>query len=214
MQWVPGSLRAMTRHADSALAAPTLEFVHGMPARRGARALRAARRADVAEHSEIRLDAERAVAHLDHLYRYAVAITGDRSEAEDLVQDVLEALLRRPRAIRDHDNERAYLLAMLRHRYLDALRVKRRRPQLELERAGYEQQARVGERPDARAEQRDVLDAVARLSLHHREALVAVDVAGLSYGEAAAFLGLPKGTVMSRLHRARANVVAALAAPA
>jgi RNA polymerase sigma-70 factor (ECF subfamily) len=167
----------------------------------------------VAERAEIRLDAERAVPHLDQLYRYAVAITGDRNEAEDLVQDVLEALLRRPREIRDHDNERAYLLSMLRHRYVDALRKKRRRPQPELQRPADEQEARVGERPDSRAEQRDVLDAVARLSLHHREALVAVDVAGLSYGETAAFLGLPIGTVMSRLHRARANVVAALAVP-
>ena len=187
-----------------------LDAVHGPPARRRARTLRA----DVAERPQIRLDAERAINHLDQLYRYAVAITGDRNEAEDLVQDVLEALLRRPRKIRDHDNERAYLLAMLRHRYLDALRVKRRRPQLELERAGDEQQARVGERPDARAEQRDVLHAVAQLSFHQREALVAVDVAGLSYTEAAAFLGLPKGTVMSRLHRARANVIAAVAGPA
>jgi RNA polymerase sigma-70 factor (ECF subfamily) len=168
----------------------------------------------VAERAEIRLDAERAVPHLDQLYRYAVAITGDRNEAEDLVQNVLEALLRRPREIRDHYNERAYLLSMVRHRYFDALRRKRRRPQAELERPADEQEARVGERPDARAVQRNVLDAVARLSLHHREALVAVDVAGLSYGEAAAFLGLPIGTVMSRLHRARANVVAAVAVPA
>ena len=203
----------MTGHANSALAAPMLDGVHRPAARRRACALRAARRADLAERAKIRLDAERAVARLDPLYRYAVAITGDRNEAEDLVQDVLEVLLRRPRELRAHENERAYLLTMLRHRYLDALRAKRRRPQLELEGASDEQPARVGERPDVRAEQRDVFDAVARLSLHHREALVAVDVAGLSYGEAAAFLGLPVGTVMSRLHRARANVIAAVAVP-
>jgi RNA polymerase sigma-70 factor (ECF subfamily) len=191
-----------------------LDVVHGPAARRRARELRAARRADAAERAEIRLDAERALPHLDQLYRYAVAITGDRHEAEDLVQEVLEALLRRPREIRGHDNEKAYLLTMLRHRYLDALRVKRRRPKLELGRLGDEQGARVGERPDVRVEQQDVLDAVARLPLHQREALVAVDVAGLSYRETAAFLGLPLGTVMSRLHRARANVVAAVAGTA
>ena len=204
----------MTFHRAGLMAAPPLDAVHGPPARRGARALRAVRRGDAAERAEIRLDAERAIHHLDQLYRYAVAIAGDRNEAEDLVQDVVEALLRRPRKIRNHDNERAYLLAMLRHRYLDSLRVKRRRPQVELERAGGELQARVGERPDVRAEQRDVLDAVARLSLQQREALVAVDVAGLSYGEAAAFLRLPEGTVMSRLHRARANVITAVAGSA
>ena len=161
----------------------------------------------------IRLDAERAVRHLDLLYRYATAITGDRDQAEDLVHDVFEALLRRPRSIRARGTERAYLLTMLRHRHVDALRQRHRRPQVELERFAEEHEARAGEDPAARAEQREVLDAVARLALHHREALVAVDVAGLSYGETAAFLGVPVGTVMSRLHRARAQVVAAVAGP-
>jgi RNA polymerase sigma-70 factor (ECF subfamily) len=170
-------------------------------------------RTDVAKRTVIRLDAERAVRHLDQLYRYAVAITGDRHEAEDLVHDVFEALLRRPRSIGGRDHERAYLLTMLRHRYIDALRARRRRPQVELERLGEGPMARVGEGPAERAEQRDVLEAVAGLDLHFREALVAVDVAGLSYGEAAAFLGVPVGTVMSRVHRARARVVGAVADP-
>lgn len=167
---------------------------------------------DVATRDVIRLDAERAVRHLDQLYRSAIAITGDRGEAEDLVHDVFEALLRRPRSIHARDNERAYLLTMLRHRYVDILRYRRRRPQVEHARADEEQAARAGEDPAARAEQREVLDAVARLALHYREALVAVDVAGLSYGEAADFLGVPVGTVMSRLYRARANVMAAIGA--
>jgi RNA polymerase sigma-70 factor (ECF subfamily) len=170
-------------------------------------------RKEAAEQTVIRLDAERALRHLDQLYRYATAITGDRDEAEDLVHDVFEALLRRPRSIRARDNERAYLLTMLRHRYVDALRQRRRRPQTALERPGEEHEARAGESPHARAEQREVLDAVAQLALHHREALVAVDVAGLGYAEAAALLGVPVGTVMSRVHRARGRVVAALDAP-
>ena len=170
-------------------------------------------RTDVAKRKVIRLDAERAIRHIDHLYRYAAVVTGDRVEAEDLVHDVFEALLRRPRALRTRDHERAYLFTMLRHRHVDAVRVRRRRPQVELERSGEEQEARAGEGPAARAEQRDVLDAVARLAPHHREVLVAVDVAGLSYDEAAAFLGVPVGTVMSRLHRARARVVAAFQGP-
>lgn len=167
----------------------------------------------VVPHPTIELDADRAVAHIDRLFRSAVALTGDRSEAEDLVQDVFESLLRRPRTIRDHASESSYLLTMLRHKYFDALRSRRRRPQVELDRVGDTHESRAGEAPDARAEQRDVLDAVGRLPLHQREALVAVDVAGLSYGETAAFLGVPVGTVMSRLHRARANVVAAVGAP-
>jgi RNA polymerase sigma-70 factor (ECF subfamily) len=67
-----------------------------------------------------------------------------------------------------------------------------------------------GQRPHERAEQREVLDAVAALPAHHRAVLVAVDVAGLSYAEAARALGVPRGTVMSRLFRARQAVVAAV----
>ncbi len=170
-------------------------------------------RTDAAQPMVIRLDAERAVPHLDHLYRYATAISGDRDEADDLVHDVFEALLRRPPSLRARDNERAYLFAMLRHRYVDTLRARRRRPQVEFELESDELEARAGEGPASRAEQRDVLSAVARLALHHREALVAVDVAGLTYAEAAALLGVPVGTVMSRLHRARSRVVAALEEP-
>jgi RNA polymerase sigma-70 factor, ECF subfamily len=161
----------------------------------------------------IRLDAERAVRHLDQLYRYAFSITGNHDEAEDLVHDVFEILLRRPPSIRARDNERAYLLAMLRHRYVDALRARRRRPQVVVERPGEEQEARAAEGPAARAEQREVLSAIAGLALNYRETLVAVDVAGLSYAEAASVLGVPVGTVMSRVHRARARVVAALDEP-
>ena len=165
------------------------------------------------EHKEFQLDADFAIRHLDQLYRYARAVTGDRDQADDLVQDVVESLLRRPRRIQAQSHGRSYLFSMLRHRYLDGLRVKRRRPQVELERPGEEREARAGETPDARAEQREVLEAVRRLSLPYREALVAVDVAGLSYAEAATCLGVPVGTVMSRIHRARANVVAAVAVP-
>jgi RNA polymerase sigma-70 factor (ECF subfamily) len=160
------------------------------------------------------LDADRALRHLDRLYGYALSITGDSHEAEDLVQDVLESLLRRPRRIRAGDNENAYLYTMLRNRHFDRLRAKARRPQVEFEQAGVEPEARSGESPAERAEQRAVLDAVAELPLDYRETLVAVDVAGLSYREAATMLDVPLGTVMSRLHRARANVVAAVTATA
>jgi RNA polymerase sigma-70 factor, ECF subfamily len=162
--------------------------------------------------ADILLDADRALRHLDRLFRYALAITGGRDAAEDLVQDTFETLLRRPRRLRAHDNESAYLYTMLRNRHYDGLRAKRRRPQAELDETALAHEARTGESPHARAEQREVLDAIAQLSLPYRETLVAVDVAGLSYAETAASLDVPVGTVMSRLHRARASVVAAVAA--
>ena len=163
----------------------------------------------------VRLDAHRATRHIDALYRCAFALTGDHHEAQDLVQDVFESLARRPRGLHNDQRERAYLLSMLRHRYYDAFRARRRRPQLvELDRPGEEQEAQTGTGPEARAEQGDVLRAVADLKAHHREALIAVDLAGLSYAEAAEFLGVPLGTVMSRLHRARASVVNSVAVAA
>ena len=165
--------------------------------------------------SAVSLDAHRATRHVDALYRCAVALTGDHYEAQDLVQDVFESLARRPRGLHNDQRERAYLLSMLRHRYYDAFRARRRRPQLvELDRPGEEREAYAGEGPEARAEQGDVMRAVAELKPHHREAIVAVDLAGLSYAEAADFLGVPLGTVMSRLHRARASVVNAVAVAA
>ena len=155
----------------------------------------------------VRLDAERALRHLDRLYGFALSIAGDRHEAEDLVQDVLESLVRRPRRLHAGQNESAYLYTMLRNRHFDRLRAKGRRPQVEFEQVGFEPETRSGETPQARAEQRDVLDAVAQLPLEHRETLVAVDIAGLTYRETATLLGVPVGTVMSRLHRARTKVV-------
>ena len=58
-------------------------------------------------------------------------------------------------------------------------------------------------------EQRELLGAIAELPEEFRDVLVAVDVAGLSYKEAARLLGVPEGTVMSRLYRARKRVIEA-----
>jgi len=61
--------------------------------------------------------------------------------------------------------------------------------------------------PQARAEQRELLGFVSALPEEFRDVIVAVDVAGLSYKEAADALGVPEGTIMSRLYRARKRVV-------
>ena len=65
-------------------------------------------------------------------------------------------------------------------------------------------------RPDVAAEQRATLDAIAALPEHFRTALIAVDVVGLSYGEAADALGAGEATITSRLFRARGRVARAL----
>jgi RNA polymerase sigma-70 factor (ECF subfamily) len=157
----------------------------------------------------MRLDPDRAAAHLDRLYRTAILITKDPHEAEDLVQDTYEQILRRPREL-DGDSELHYMRSAMRRRHVDRHRAATRRVvQVELDGAP-EVRARPGEEPSLRAEQGEVLAAIRALPEIHRDVLVATYVAGLTYTEAARALGVKRGTVMSRVFRAREALVSAL----
>lgn len=153
------------------------------------------------------LDPARLGDHLDRLYRAAWALCGSREEAEDLVQETYARVLARPRFLR-HEDDVGYLLRTLRNTFLNQKRTESRR-------------LRPGPLPDALdlvADPRAVdpqaaLDAselyaaIAALPDDFRDVLVAVDVTGLSYKEAARALRIREGTVMSRLYRARQTVV-------
>jgi RNA polymerase sigma-70 factor (ECF subfamily) len=157
----------------------------------------------------MRLDPNRAAALLDRLYRTAVLITKDPHEAEDLVQDTYELILRRPRELKG-DSELHYMRAAMRRRHVDRHRESTRRvAQVELDSAP-EVRGRVGEEPSLRAEQAEVLAAIRALPEIHRDVLVATYVAGLTYSEAASALGVKRGTVMSRVFRAREALVSSL----
>jgi RNA polymerase sigma-70 factor (ECF subfamily) len=158
----------------------------------------------------MRLDPHRAAALLDRLYRTAVLITKDPHEAEDLVQDTYELILRRPRDVKP-GSELHYMRAAMRRRNVDRHREAARRvAQVELEAAPV-LRGRAGEEPGARVEQAEVIDAIRALPPIHRDVLVATYVAGLTYSEAAAALGVKRGTVMSRVFRAREALMTALA---
>ena len=157
----------------------------------------------------MRLDPDRAAAHLDRLYRTAILITKDPYEAEDLVQDTYEQILRRPREL-EGDSELHYMRSAMRRRHVDRHRESTRRVvQVELD-AAPEVRGRAGEEPSLRAEQGEVLAAIRALPEIHRDVLVATYVAGLTYTEAARVLGVKRGTVMSRVFRAREALVSAL----
>jgi RNA polymerase sigma-70 factor, ECF subfamily len=149
-----------------------------------------------------RLDPERVVDHLPRLYRAARAWTASREEAEDLVQETIAGVLSRPRVIRG-DGESAYLLRALRNTLISQRRAAGRRPAT----AELAEELGTGSRsqddPAVAAETREVHDAIAELPEEFRDAVVAVDVAGLSYDEAARALEVPQGTLTSRLFRAR-----------
>jgi RNA polymerase sigma-70 factor (ECF subfamily) len=149
-----------------------------------------------------RLDPERAVDHLPRLYRAARAWTASREEAEDLVQETIATVLSRPRLIRG-DGELAYLLRALRNTLISQRRAAARRPETALLTEELGTGSRPQDDPAAAAETREVHEAIAELPEEFRDALVAVDVAGLSYSEAAHALEVPEGTLTSRLFRAR-----------
>jgi RNA polymerase sigma-70 factor (ECF subfamily) len=156
-------------------------------------------------HAPRRLDPERAVEHLPRLYRAARAWVRSREEAEDLVQETYARVLARPRFLRGED-ELGYLLRALRNTLVSQRRAQSRRPQTAplVEEAA--PSGRRGEDPPAAAEIHEVYAAIDELPEEFRDALVAVDIAGLSYGEAARALDVPEGTVTSRLFRARDRV--------
>jgi RNA polymerase sigma-70 factor, ECF subfamily len=156
------------------------------------------------------LNADTALRHLDRMHAAALALCGNRADAEDLVQDTLLTVLRRPRRLRG-DSEAAYLMTMLRNRFIDDRRsAARRQSTIGLSEISESADPRTGMRPDNLVADREVLGAVHALASPFRETVVAVDVLGLSYKEAAKALDVPVGTVMSRLARGRDRVVGAL----
>ena len=145
--------------------------------------------------------------HLDRLYRAAWALCGSREDAEDLVQETYARVLARPRLLR-HEDDLGYLLRALRNTFLNVRRSEGRR----LRPGPLPEQLDVVADPQARdpvaaVEAGELYAAVAELADDFRDVLVAVDVAGLSYKEAARALSIREGTVMSRLYRARQQVV-------
>jgi RNA polymerase sigma-70 factor, ECF subfamily len=158
---------------------------------------------------------EQVLSELDVLYRVARRLTRTATEAEDLVQD---ALLRAYRGFDGFDGRypRAWLLTILRNTHYNRLR-KRRPDLLDDELAQRLPAPGADGRQDGTSEralhdQFDPLvrDALSALSANHRAVVALVDLDGLSYQEAADMIGVPVGTVMSRLHRARRKVRAQL----
>ena len=150
--------------------------------------------------------------HLDRLMRAAVAMCGSRADAEDLVQEVCLRVLAKPRVVRG--SELSYLHGVLRNTFITQYQTRVRRKTVPVEPDSL-RHVPAGARNDPEVETlaREVQRAIAELPAHYRDAVVAVDVLGLPYSEAAAALDVPDGTVMSRLYRGRSAVAAAVGAP-
>ncbi len=142
--------------------------------------------------------------YIPALRRYAWALVRDGDAADDLVQDCLERALSRwwlrPRSV----DLAPWLFTILRHLHVDRHRASRRRGVHvaldEAEGAGV-----TGDQEDGLT-LRDTLAALDRLPEEQKSLLLLVGVEDLSYEEAARVLGVPVGTVMSRLSRGRARL--------
>jgi len=152
---------------------------------------------------------------LDILYRVARTLVRRPADAEDLVQDTLVRAFRGIGGF-DGDHPRAWLLTIMRNTEIN--RNRRRRPSLLFDPESSDAVVDTGAMGQPEEEfvggefERAVRHAMGSLPEHYAQVTELVDMDGLSYGEAADLLGIPLGTVMSRLHRARARIRKQLAA--
>ncbi len=153
---------------------------------------------------------EQILGHIGALRRYARLLTGDRTRADDLVQDTLERACRKWALWQSGPTLRGWLLALMHNLHQNQRRDWRHDdgalPLDDVQEAGHEPLAQAGDRLDLQ-------QALAALPPAMREVLLLVTVEEYTYAEAAEILEVPVGTVMSRLHRARERLRALMTDP-
>ena len=153
-------------------------------------------------------EAKRLVELIPRLRRYARALVGDRATADDLVQDTLERAWAKLHLYRRGTDLRAWLFTVMHNVHVNRVRASRITDTLEDEMPELAQRAPQGDALLVR----DLDRAIGRLPAEQRAVLLLVTLEEMSYEEVARTLGIPIGTVMSRLSRARKRLQAALAA--
>lgn len=150
------------------------------------------------------------LAEIPRLRRYAQALLRHRDKADDLVQDTLERALDRMDNWRTGENPRRWLFTIMHHLFVDQVRrTSRRGEQAMLPLDSSEALAAPATQFEDIAAL-DVMDALQAISPDRRAALLIVGVEGFSYAEAANMLGIPAGTLMSRIARGREELRALL----
>ncbi len=144
-------------------------------------------------------EAERLVELIPRLRRYARALAGDRASADDLVQDTLERAWAKLHLYRRGTDLRAWLFTVMHNVHVNRVRSARSTDTLDDE---MPELAQRGAQGDALVV-RDLDRSIARLPDEQRAVLLLVTLEEMSYDEVARTLGIPIGTVMSRLSRAR-----------
>jgi len=150
-----------------------------------------------------------ALEHLDALYGFAMTLTRNRVEAEDLVQETYLRAVRAFGGLYTDSNLKGWLFTIMRNVWLNQVRHSKTEPffvELDSEPHGRSALGATGDPYSALVTKRtrnEVRAAIESLPVHYREVVVLRDLEGFSYQEIATILGCPAGTVMSRLGRAR-----------
>lgn len=154
------------------------------------------------------------VALLPRLRRFACALTGSLDEADDVVQAACERALNRLDQFTPGTRCDLWMFQIIRTVWIDRIRYAKRRETVsdteQAEAVGFD--ARIHEQTQARMDLAIVRREIAKLSEEQRVVLVLVSIDGRSYQETASMLGIPIGTVMSRLARARRKLAEAIGA--
>jgi RNA polymerase sigma-70 factor (ECF subfamily) len=151
------------------------------------------------------------IEYLDNLYSYALGLTRNRSEAEDLVQETYVRALRAMGRLHPDSNLKSWLFTIMRNIWFNQLRQQRAAKLVEMDRDDCAMEiTETGKDPYAfylsRREQAQVRTAIQQLPLEFREVTLLREFEELSYQEIATILDRPAGTVMSRLARARSRL--------
>jgi RNA polymerase sigma factor (sigma-70 family) len=153
--------------------------------------------------------------HLDAAFNYARWLTKNEADAEDVVQDAYVRALRFFSSLRNED-ARAWLFTIVRNTYYGRFSRRAGSPVMTVadEDGDADNRADVSLDPEAQLIQQQAVEqvrrALERLPTDFREVLVLRELEGLSYKEIAAIVGIPLGTVMSRLARARERLAGVL----
>jgi RNA polymerase sigma-70 factor (ECF subfamily) len=143
--------------------------------------------------------------HIRSLRRFAHALVGNASDADDLVQETLKRAVTYLQDGREIDNLRYYLLTLLHNARMDGLRRQARHPEV------FDEEATLNlSQPAAQLDHllyREVTEYIAELPEEQREVLLLVGLEGMSYKDSAEILGVPIGTIMSRLSSARSALL-------
>jgi RNA polymerase sigma-70 factor (ECF subfamily) len=143
---------------------------------------------------------EQIAQYIPRLRRYARALVGDQYAADDLVQDTLERAINKRHLWRPGSDLRAWLFAIMHNVFVNQLRSRRSHPEETLEDDAL---PTVAPSEGARLEIRDLQTALTMLPTEQREIVLLVALEQLTYAEVSHALGIPLGTVMSRLFRGR-----------